>query len=349
MSTENASMAVGKLCKSMPEMVACGVRDTCARSGASSSSAFCSDFALLDEICVADGMGRMTGCAEYTRCRSLGHVECQVSSLPSIPTTRQAKDNIDQMCCGSSGMDMGGCSNCASCNNKNSGPKGCNALVGYADLCISMPSMNECRQWTTLCHDIKTTKTHELLDLCQESSHHIVPGVMLMYFHQGIHETLLFKSLTPRTTTQYVLCCVTSVIIGIIAHALGVARPLLEIKIEQKLATNEDDKASSAEKKSLLNKESNEPRTCQRFHFWHDLSRAVLASVHIGVAYVAMLVAMTYNVGYFFSISLGYGVSSFLFTRFVAKVPRHRIGYTQESAHDALSNVSVLDIPSCCQ
>lgn len=57
------------------------------------------------------------------------------------------------------------------------------------------------------------------------------------------------------------------------------------------------------------------------FYLGHDLPRALLHALEATVGYVLMLIAMTYNYGYFFAVIAGFFVGSLLFGRFRAYKP----------------------------
>lgn len=314
MTPEMADDACEMICERMPDMVGCGLRTTCKEAAAhGASSKYCNSFALLKELCIQD-MNVQPGntnspCHSYlVNCNASLPTplpaECEMTTLPEVPTTREANDKIGSIC---SGM-MGGMDGCSDSGN---------SILRLSKLCTAMSSMSECNEFNSMCSAVRNEKDDALRDLCYSKHSGGMGGMMMMamYFHTGIKDTLLIKSLTPSSYSQYIACCILSILLGALAHFLGVARVILEKTISRRLL------ALPLNDSSPLMRSSGKGSSWQRFHFVHDLARALVGMAHLGVGYMAMLVAMTYNVGYFVCVIVGYGISTFIFHRFTLRPP----------------------------
>lgn len=157
----------------------------------------------------------MSGCSNYTRlCSNVSVVaECKSSTmLPSLPTTSQASQLVQSIC---SSMSMAGCEACAV--PASGGFPQCDLLSTYANLCMSMPDMDQCGPYKSLCQSTPS------FPLCMSSSSPSAPS-MIMYFHQGIHEYVLFKSWVPADVNQYVGAWFAIFFVAVFYQGLSVIR-----------------------------------------------------------------------------------------------------------------------------
>ncbi|KAI8621772.1 Ctr copper transporter family-domain-containing protein [Chytriomyces sp. MP71] len=195
----------------------CSVRTICATTNTNAS--ICNPFSLLSDICATDMPG-MKPCAQYvSMCgpeNSLVRQCKQYPPMPHIPTTKQAKTAVSDIC---EEMRMDGCELCvpavpptplASSSSARSSQlqlavANCDYLSVYAGLCLAMPDMVQCAQWRNMCSESPA------FPLCPKAKPSPggpqSPPMMQMYFHFAIAEYLLFKFWVPRTAAQYVLAC----------------------------------------------------------------------------------------------------------------------------------------------
>mmetsp|Transcript_11818 Transcript_11818/g.21612 ORF Transcript_11818/g.21612 Transcript_11818/m.21612 type:complete len:324 (-) Transcript_11818:2481-3452(-) len=99
---------------------------------------------------------------------------------------------------------------------------------------------------------------------------------MQMFFHFGISDYILFKSWIPRTLFQYALYCLGIVCSGVLSFYL---------------------------------------KGLRHMHRENDHARALFTAIIVVLDYSMMLVAMTYNVGLFVSIVLGFSLGQYLYGR----------------------------------
>ena len=270
--------SIMKLCKSMPNMPGCYLNDNC-----NPTLPNCSKFSILASICKYD-MPKMHECNTYTKMCSSDSIIRQCQQLPPIglPTSKQTKSLINSIC---SEMDMSDCDCKENCN-----------FSTYLHLCQQMPNMNQCFEMNQLCKFD--------FPFCSKTSS--VPS-MKMYFHFGISDYLLFESIVPSTYFQYLLALVFCTLFGIFYEYLVHS----SVKFEQVVASVIDQHESSD---PLLPEMVNVSRdqsiiTTTKIRLFRSLFRFVI----LVTGYLAMFIAMTFNIGYFISITMGIAIGTFLF------------------------------------
>jgi copper transporter 1 len=179
-------------------MVGCSLERMC-----KTSKYYCSGFSILSDICTND-MPKMKGCLNYQKICAEGSVvlQCRLESmLPSLPTTRESRSLVADIC---SEMDMKGCSDCKE--------KHCDSFAVYVDLCHQMPNMSQCKVYTSMCQRTPT------LPFCLSSDHSdpALAPAMKMFFHFGINDYILFEEWVPRSGWSYLLGLVFCASLGIV-------------------------------------------------------------------------------------------------------------------------------------
>ncbi|KAN0025121.1 hypothetical protein ACTFIV_009537 [Dictyostelium citrinum] len=302
----NANADISNLCKSMPYMTVCSIQQSC--NEASSTSGICAPFSILGDSCLHDMPG-MNGCSNFKKLCASGSVVEQCSSVDSIsnlPTTMQLFAGIKSIC---TEMAMDGCEKCSG----NSPTTTCDVLPVYSSLCMAMPDMSQCANWTKMCSSSGQLYDSEITsDYCVASVTDAVP-IMRMYFHTGILDYILFKSWVPRTDRQFAGSWFAIFFFAIFFELEKTLRSILEKRWTPKKKDSDDD--SSLISSSLLG--GSYPKFSYR-----DIIRGCLHAIELTCSYALMLVAMTFNVALFFAVIAGVLVGNILFGRYRNYTPR---------------------------
>ncbi|ORX92751.1 Ctr-domain-containing protein [Basidiobolus meristosporus CBS 931.73] len=301
METATLDASIQSLCKAMPYMPGCSVNQVCTATSTYSSKPWCNKMSIVADVCQTD-MPKMSGCKAWVAlCGNSTSVvkECKSQpEIPNIPTTAEASGFITSIC---TEMNMPGCEKCKSSKSMKkrqmdmSGSETCDYLSVYSDLCKSMPNMDQCKKWTSMCH---ATPDLPYCTSGSSSSGEPAPS-MIMYFHTGIHEYILFKNWVPKSSGQLVGAWFAIFFIGVLYEGFGVLRGNLEAKWA---IANQ-----SCSKVALGSFVASLPR---------DLVRLAMRFIDATVGYSLMLVTMTFNVALFFAVITGLAVGTFLFAKF---------------------------------
>ncbi|CAM0136460.1 unnamed protein product [Umbelopsis sp. WA50703] len=236
--------------------------------------------------CFVTGRYLCTGHAVVAECKTQ-------TMLPKLPTTQEANQLVQSICMS---MAMADCDACVAPTG--GGYPQCDILSTYANLCISMPDMEQCSAYTSMC-----TSTPSF-SLCTSSNSADTPPSMIMYFHRGIHEYILFKDWVPANDGEYAGAWFAIFFAAVFYQGLAVIR-------------------SNCEGYWLINAQSNNGKFklfgTEGYYSWKkvrvDFSRLIFTFVESTISYALMLVTMTFNVGLFFAVVTGLAVGSFLFGR----------------------------------
>lgn len=296
----NATADMDSLCRSMGFMSGCTIESLCA-SDAHQGDPYCQPFSILADVCAGDMPG-MSGCARYvSMCHPETSVVAQCDELPPIPglpTTSQANDAIKSMC-GQHSMP-----GCEECPLSSPGFMDCDLLSVYSKLCLSMPGMAECAQWSVMCEAIPGWP-----ELCPSSSQ---APIMRMYFHTGILDYILFEGWVPRSDLQYTFSVIAVLALAFLFEALQTFRSYMEFRWRWPKEGSE-----AAGELEALNKGENAQLAwgAVPFRFGVDLQRAILHTIEVTLGYFLMLIAMTFNVGLFLGVLAGFFLGNFFFAR----------------------------------
>lgn len=235
----------------------------------------------------------MSGCkAHYNSlCNaSISVVEqCNTTVLP-IPEGSVLIAQIMSIC---DDMFMEECSFCGNTSGT------CDTLSVYSQLCLQMPGMRQCSYWHTFCSVIPSWT------LCAGTPGQIIPA-MKMYFHTGFSEYILFKEWVPQNAFQYWLAIFSIVVIAIVYELLRAFRAIFEKRARAPQKRTDD-------QETLLDGGNGD---YVPFKIGTDFTRALLRSVELALSYFLMLIAMTFNVGFFLALILGAFIGTVLFGRF---------------------------------
>lgn len=351
---EKAEEDATMLCERMPMMPACGVFKVCKARNTELSppvkEKYCDPWVILHHVCsideVSEGktMSGMAGCNRHFNkiCKVGTSVKtCKMNSpLKYLPTTWQVTDALRGIC---QSHPMKGCETCDS--NFNCGTDFDNWGT-LSKLCQAMPTMQGCSEWRGLCD----SGLHEMGAFCRENSEMLMP-MMRMYFHTGISDIVLFYHWVPRTTGQYIATVFAILVMGIAWNGLKLVRQLRDKKLAAHMYALKEERHKRLAKKSGLDRsccnvishnrpieksQSSEESFCNNdvevnVSMSKEISarppslivfglllleRGVLAGFDLFVAYLLMLIAMTFNVGLFISVLVGHSLGVMIFTVF---------------------------------
>lgn len=284
------NQSLDSLCSQMPNMPGCTIRSLCKKDD---SSQQCNSFSILGDICSKD-MPNMSDCQDYTNmCKEGTKVkQCtQNKPIKNLPKTQETMKLVESIC---SDMNMSGCQKCKDDSN-------CDLLKVYSELCLSMPDMKQCSVHKELCREVSEFSICKNVDKNNNQT-----PVMRMYFHTGLADYILFKGWVPHTGAQYFGSFLVIVLLGIIYELIGTIRSRLEQNWSQK--------------------DISVPCKYSFLQFKTDTLRGCLRMVEILISYLLMLIAMTYNVGLFFAVVIGFGLGTFLFGRLSSHNPNLKMG-----------------------
>ncbi|GIL75290.1 hypothetical protein Vretimale_7983 [Volvox reticuliferus] len=186
---------------------------------------------------------------------------------------------------------MAGCANCT--------PHNCpDPLASLADICHEMPEMAACNGFWAFC---EAAGPHDVAEWCGEDDDKYLPS-MLMYFHQRTQELLLWKEWRPRTQGQYLASVLVIVLMGVVATGLKTAKGALVLQWNHQ-------RALSGEELRVVSVWM--PRNSQVTEI---LAKSAITGVSLTLDYFNMLIAMTFNVGFFCAVIAGYIVGTLLFS-----------------------------------
>jgi len=143
---------------------------------------------------------------------------------------------------------------------------------------------------------------------------------MMMYFHVGVKETILFKGWVTTNVGELIGSCIVLFVAALLYEGLKVFREELLVRAQQELyqrnspetlPTNDDTPDNGVGSDQVIIQSG--PTTLNRIlNKWHCL-QSFLHIVQVTVSYMLMLVFMTYNVWLCLAVVLGAGTGYFCF------------------------------------
>jgi copper transporter 1 len=265
-----------------------------------------SPFVIYSTICT--DMPSMKDCSLFkSQCSNSDNIQCQKNRPIPLPSSSITTKQIYSIC---KEMAMDGCDVCP-IQNENSSYAECDLIGTYSKLCNAMPEMSQCAAWKLMC------SSNADLPWCPQQ----VTGApaMKMYFHNDIANYILFKSLVPQNNTQYAIAGIVCFLMAVFYEALQVYISFLELKWNNtSLKVTED-----ASKEAFGLENTLYPISIWRHAFGMSRGiqgitqafiRGLLRTVSITLSYALMLLSMTFNVGLFIAIVIGFGFGTFVFT-----------------------------------
>mmetsp|Transcript_21227 Transcript_21227/g.36459 ORF Transcript_21227/g.36459 Transcript_21227/m.36459 type:complete len:374 (+) Transcript_21227:111-1232(+) len=284
------------LCSSMPFMVACSVKAACQAQG--SLEGACHPFSVLADTCSADiGMQRMRGCSHYNRmCNSTSSTirECALHpAVAGLPPTSVVNKQVGSIC---DEMPMEGCDKCPA-PAQPGGFRQCDLLAIYAALCQQMSDMYQCARWQALC----SASGRLLPSFCPSNSDPGSKPPMRMYFHTGTKEYILFESWVPRSRSEFAFAVLLVFLSGMFFESLPHIRSFFEARWGTDARWGSDADVTKRRHMGLFAK------------LVVRVSRSAFRLLEAVVAYLLMLVAMTFNVPLFLAVVCGIAFGNFVF------------------------------------
>ncbi|KAI9203865.1 Ctr copper transporter family-domain-containing protein [Polychytrium aggregatum] len=311
----NISAALTDLCSQMPGMPGCTLMNLCAQNSNAIASPYCSSQSLFTDICVTDGMGRMSGCSSYNSTCSSQTSSCVSPS--GMPTSQGLAQQIYSIC---TSMSMTSCQACPTLSQPKSSPPSysdCDMFTTYFNLCKEMPGMQQCAIYSSFC------SAHPEFTLCQVSTA-LDPPTMKMYFHTGILDYVLFESWVPRTTLQYIGYIVATLLVSFVYEGIVAYSQVLESQWNHQLlkAKGAFDQEHSVSAKGLSG--------IQKTRI--TLVRGGLRFLTTTLGYSIMLITMTFNYGLFFAVIFGLVFGTMVFGQWSKEaITNQRIRFSQEA------------------
>ncbi|KAJ3157476.1 hypothetical protein HDU86_003368 [Geranomyces michiganensis] len=264
---------------------------------------------VLANICSAD-MPTMSACKTFVNmcgpaanASTSVNAQCKEASsapIPAFPTSKSATQNVYSIC---HEMSMPGCEACTISGPTSGYPSNsCDLMGTYAQLCKAMPEMSQCADWKTMCNATPG------LSYCSAGTA-ADPPVMRMFFHTGFADYVLFEKWVPRTSGQYFGTWVAIFILGILYEGWHALVATYEAKYLKSVRP-----ADATSESNLIVGRSALGSTFSAVRIKHALFRFVAKAVTVTIAYLLMLVAMTFNVGLFIAVVVGLAFGSAIFT-----------------------------------
>ncbi|KAG2443825.1 hypothetical protein HXX76_002168 [Chlamydomonas incerta] len=286
-----AQADIAKLCGSMPDMPGCAVVAVCEQGGGKKVAAkYCRPFTLLATLC-ADMPG-MKGCEAYKGlCGKAGSVVAQCAdqrAIPGLPTWSVARKDVFSAC---DDHPMAACASCSSTDCPD-------PLGSLAGICHEMPNMAVCKDFWGFCN---VAGAQDVAEWCEEDDSKYLPS-MLMYFHQRTQELLLWKEWRPMTEGQYAGSVIAILAMGVATTGLKTLKGYLSLRW--------------AHDRAALGDAAPVPASVwlpAREQLSEIAIKCGITGISLTLDYFMMLIAMTFNIGFFCAVIGGYILGALLF------------------------------------
>lgn len=296
----NVVADIANLCTAMSWMPGCSVWETCKAGKAPQAGLYCDDFNVLAALCL--DMPGMAGCTSYrTLCKAGSLVpQCgRFPGVPRLPTTAAARGAVLSSCADHAMPSCGSCS-ATVCPDP---------LQSLADMCREMPGMSACAGYNSFCSATADT----FGGYCGPLATDVFLPPMKMYFHQRLDELILWRTWRPASNGQYVGSIIAILLMGVVAQAARIAKGMFNAN----WLAHETDAGGckcNAEEPEPLPRMWWLPSGAQ---LYQNAVRAALSAVTLTLDFFLMLVAMTFNVGLFTAVIVGYVIGTFLFSHVI--------------------------------
>jgi len=326
----NADNALDNICTTMPWVSGCTIRRQC--TGEQANKRYCSTWSLLASTCPEPSSSEQSDpqldnlCLEY---RQLCHVEgtavaqCSQRAVPNMITTPQATLDVIQLCVVHPSMEW-----CVECTDTNNAEHCQDPLHTLASICLDH-YMEDCARWYDMCREFP----EGLDDICGNADRDsfvlrtddgdLCVGIMKMYFHSGLSDYVLFRDWVPCTNSRYMGFFFFIVFLGVATNFVKGLRARLEQHWARQ-AMLVPPPAPAEGKQNAISTFAWHFFPTNKTHFQQNLIRAVFTAATVILDYALMLISMTFNVGFFFAVVLGYALGSLLFAHTSHPVPQPR-------------------------
>ena len=164
-----------------------------------------------------------------------------------------------------------------------------------------MPYMKQCDVYTELCK--------EPFEFCTST---LPAPAMKMYFHWGIRDYVLFESWVPTGVFTYFFALSFCLLFGIFYEYLVHLGSKFEISVAKAVDNREPTDSELPlldEREVNVSRDQSRKLTVTRIR----IARSIFRFIILFAGYICMLLAMTFNAGYFVTIILGVSIGTFLF------------------------------------
>eukprot|EP00803_Ostreobium_quekettii_P011359 evm.model.scf_811.5 EVM.evm.TU.scf_811.5 scf_811:29633-36935(-) len=282
----------------MPWMIVCSLWNTCKEMG--SEAGFCHPFTLLATGCM--DMPMMASCEAYNSLCPADSVVEQCSDFPPVPralTTNQAQMDIIDAC-----LDHG-MPSCVQCPRM--GAACADPMETTSLMCHRMPFMPICSRFLSFC---RATQDY-FASYCVPKDNVYMPP-MMMYFHTGTFEIILFKEWIPKSDLEFALSFLAIVAAGILSQALKALRLFLEARWTA-ARRDRDARYAPVHLGPDAASEGEQAPYMTAGQASRNGVRAAVSALVTTLDFALMLVAMTFNVALFFAVVSGIATGTFLF------------------------------------
>ncbi|RKP01903.1 hypothetical protein CXG81DRAFT_11402 [Caulochytrium protostelioides] len=302
-------------------LASCALRATCTDASTSSSvaaSVSCSDIAIAHHACTVDAAFANTNTAVAASCTTLTQTVCAAGGSASVecavdfglPATLTLQDDIFKGC---NAMTMDGCDRCAAPSDATQ-LAACDVLSTSTQICRGMGGMtscnglaNACMAHTDLpalgafCRGVMSAAvdvpSSAFRDAATSGAKPRMDGVMRMYLHTEINDYVLFRSLVPQNQGQYFGVWLLTFGIALLLAGIDKARRMWSARVRRHTAHAPMVPAQALPMQSLAR---------------DRLIQALIRTLEVIIAYLLMLIVMTFNVGLLFAAGAGVFVGSLL-------------------------------------
>ncbi|KAJ3171741.1 hypothetical protein HK101_011244 [Irineochytrium annulatum] len=299
----------------------------CQKNGNALASPYCTSSSIVADICKASDLSTLpssvtTFCATYNVPETCVIDAGNCTALPNLPAATSTFADVKDICGMMSTTGCSDCSGAAIANVGMSGMKQCDLLSVYMNLCMMMPTstLSICGgKGASLISSAPTsTPTSSSLDDTITSSN--VP-MMQMYFHTGITDYILSSSWVPQTNAQYagawIFCYVLAVSyeawLTFTAWALTRTAGKAVVRPARRAEKQGVDASADPGSNAILGDGAATGSVSRGTLVGVAVVRGLMRTVSAIIAYLLMLIVMSYNIGLFFAVVLGLGTGSAIF------------------------------------
>ncbi|KZT05109.1 uncharacterized protein LAESUDRAFT_727366 [Laetiporus sulphureus 93-53] len=168
------------------------------------------------------------------------------------------------------------------------------------------------------------------MDMSMDDAINLASGEMLPYLHFTPGDILWFQGWVPSSAGAMVGTCIGLLLLAMVERWIAAARAVMNYHWSQRAYVNypacqEQDAlpvtALESESKQTPSTRSyavvrSTTRILPPFVFEHDVPRGIFLILQAALSYAFMLVVMTWQLGFIFSILVGLGIGEMLFGRF---------------------------------
>ena len=225
-------------CQTWSYSSGCSIRQACNQGKVTGQ--LCDVWSLLIEVCSDPIIPTSNpSCLNYRKlCDPKDSVvaQCKTAVVSKLLTTQTAMNDMIALC-----KEMPDMPQCPSCTRIADPAKTCpDPLLSVSQVCISM-WMTDCQNWYDMCQTQPVGFKHYCDTMSPSSSSDVQEGEvcfgkMIMFFHTGLDDVVLFKSWVPCTRGRYALTFLGIIVCGLICALIKAVSEEGEARAEQSRA-----------------------------------------------------------------------------------------------------------------